>query len=514
MEQDTGMFTVHQTIGTVLCCKCGILMQPNAANMCANCLRSEVDITEGLQKHVIIIHCPECDTYLQPPRTWIRAQLESKELLTFCVKRLKNLNKVRLVHAEFIWTEPHSKRIKVKLRVQKEVLNGAILEQAYTVEYVVQDQMCESCSRVQANPDQWVAAVQLRQHVSHRRTFFYLEQLILKHDAAKHAIRITQMEHGIDFFFNNRSHGVKFVEFVGKVAPINSRHDKQLVSHDSKSNNYNYKYTFSVEISPICREDLICLPPKVSNGLGNLGPLVICSKVSNSIALLDPLNLRQSYLDGDQYFRTSFKSLLTSRQLVEYIVLDIEPISEVVIGGSKYVSADAQVARVSDFGKNDTIFNIRTHLGHLLNPGDYALGYDLHGANANDIELDKYRGLIIPEVILVKKSYEEKRQKKRGKPRAWKLKSLNMEVDNNAVKGRDNEEKMNSEYEQFMRDLEENPDLRFNLSLYRNKEYQPSEMASVTDGEDVPNVPLDELLADLDLSDVEVEDGDGDDMRE
>ncbi|PHU07001.1 60S ribosomal export protein NMD3 [Capsicum chinense] len=88
------LLTVHHTIGNVLCCKCGISMQPNAVNMCANCLRSEIDITEGLQKHVIICHCPECDSYLQPPRTWIKAQLESKELLTFSVKRLKNLNKI------------------------------------------------------------------------------------------------------------------------------------------------------------------------------------------------------------------------------------------------------------------------------------------------------------------------------------------------------------------------------------------------------------------------------------
>jgi nonsense-mediated mRNA decay protein 3 len=68
---------------------------------------------------------------------------------------------------------------------------------------------------------------------------------------------------------------------VGKVAPVRSRNDKQLVSHDTKSNNYNYKYTFSVEISPICREDLICLSPRVAVGLGNLGPLVICTKVTN-----------------------------------------------------------------------------------------------------------------------------------------------------------------------------------------------------------------------------------------
>lgn len=505
MAEEAGMFMVHQTVGSVLCCKCGIPMTPNAANMCVKCLRSEIDITEGLQKHVTIVHCPECDTYLQPPKTWIKAQLESKELLTFCVKRLKNLNKVRLIHAEFIWTEPHSKRIKVKLRVQKEVLNGAILEQAYIVEFVQQEHMCESCSRVQANPDQWVASVQLRQHVPHRRTFFYLEQLILRHDAAGRAIKIKQMDQGIDFFFANRSHGVKFVEFIGKVTPSRSRHDKQLVSHDTKSNNYNYKYTFSVEICPICREDLICLPPKVAVSLGNLGPVVICTKVSNNIALLDPFTLRHCFLDADQYWRSSFKALLSSRQLVEYIVLDVEIVSsEVNVGGSKYALADAQVARVSDFGKNDTIFNIRTHLGHLLNPGDHALGYDVYAANSNDMELEKYRGFVLPEAILIKKSYEEKRQRKRGKPRSWKLKSLNMEVDDS--KGRADQEKMNTEYEVFLRDLEEDPELRFNISLYRNKEYQPSEMASMTDGEDLPSVPLEELLADLDLS--EEEDGD------
>ncbi|KAF4347016.1 hypothetical protein CsatB_002070 [Cannabis sativa] len=503
MAEEAGMFMVNQTIGSVLCCKCGIPMVPNAANMCVKCLRSEVDITEGLQKHVIIVHCPECDTYLQPPRTWIKAQLESKELLTFCVKRLKNLNKVTLAHAEFIWTEPHSKRIKVKLKVRKEVLNGAVLEQSYIVEFVQQEHMCESCTRVQANPDQWIAAVQLRQHVTHRRTFFYLEQMILKHGAAATAIKIKQMDQGIDFFFSNRSHGVKFVEFIGKVAPVRSRHDKQLVSHDIKSNNYNYKYTFSVEISPVCREDLICLPPKVAVSLGNLGPLVICTKVTNSIALLDPLTLRHCYLDADQYWRSSFKSLLTSRQLVEYIILDVEIVKpEISLGG--YTLADAQVARVSDFGRNDTIFNIRTHLGHLLNPGDQALGYDLYAANSNDMELDKYRGLVLPDAILVKKSYEEKRQRKRGKPRSWKLKSLNMEIDDRINKG--DLEKTNTEYEQFLKDLEENPDMRFNISLYRNKEYQPSEIASTVDGEDLPSIPLEEMLADLDLS--EDEDGD------
>ena len=63
-------------------------------------------------------------------------------------------------------------------------------------------------------------------------------------------------------------------------------------------------------------------------------------------------------------------------------------------------------------------------------------------------------------IILVN---EEKHQKKRGKPRSWKLKSLEMEVDD---KGRVDQDKMVSEYEQFIQDLEENPEMRFNISLY------------------------------------------------
>jgi nonsense-mediated mRNA decay protein 3 len=38
--------------------------------------------------------------------------------MALCLKKLKNLNKVKLIDANFLWTEPHSKRIKVKLSIQ------------------------------------------------------------------------------------------------------------------------------------------------------------------------------------------------------------------------------------------------------------------------------------------------------------------------------------------------------------------------------------------------------------
>jgi len=64
--------------------------------MCVNCLRTQVDITEGMQKQATILWCKECGRYLQPPKHWLHAEAESKELLTFCLKKLKGLQKVRL----------------------------------------------------------------------------------------------------------------------------------------------------------------------------------------------------------------------------------------------------------------------------------------------------------------------------------------------------------------------------------------------------------------------------------
>ncbi|KAF3336009.1 60S ribosomal export protein NMD3 [Carex littledalei] len=501
-QPSAGMFFPTQTPGTVLCCTCGVPMAPNPANMCVRCLRLRVDITEGLPRQATVNFCPDCSSYLQPPNKWMRFNLESQELLHFLVKRLHTRfsRLVTVCHAEFIFTEPHSKRLKIRLRVRREVLNGAVLEQPHIVEFVVHDKLCTPCSRLQANPDQWVAAVQLRQHVTHRRTFLFLEQLILRHGAATRAVRIAAAPHGLDFFFASRSHANRLVDFLNSVAPIHFRTDKQLVSHDEKSSVYNYKHTFSVEISPICREDLICLPPKVARSLGNLGPLVICTKVSNSIILMDPFTLRVAYINATQYWSDPFRPLLSSRQLVEYSILDIELESDIVtVAGSRYQLASVEVARMSDFSN---IFRVKTHIGHLLNVGDNALGYDLFGANTNDMEMDKYKGLVLPECLLVKKSYEETRAKRRGKQRNFKLKRLEVEVD--ATNGRKGEEdKKNDEYRKFLEELEENPELRFNISLYKNENYEPSEMgSSMADVDETPSVPVEELVADLEDLDI------------
>jgi nonsense-mediated mRNA decay protein 3 len=100
----------------------------------------------------------------------------------------------------------------------------------------------------------------------------------------------------------------------------------------------------------------------------------------------------------------------------------------------------------------------------------------------------------------VKKSYEERRARKRGKPRPWKLKALDMEIDPTAL--RQDQDKRADEYEKFLEEIEEDPELRAKIALYRDETYRAqSETASMLDGEgdEPPSVPLEELLADLRL---------------
>lgn len=84
-----------------LCCLCGIQIAPNPTNMCVNCIRSQVDLTEGIQKQVNILWCKMCGRYLQPPKHWLMAQPESKELLTYCIKRIKGMQKVLVFFSFF-----------------------------------------------------------------------------------------------------------------------------------------------------------------------------------------------------------------------------------------------------------------------------------------------------------------------------------------------------------------------------------------------------------------------------
>jgi nonsense-mediated mRNA decay protein 3 len=72
------------------------------------------------------------------------------------------------------------------------------------------------------------------------------------------------------------------------------------------------------------------------------------------------------------------------------------------------------VAKESDLGVNNVTYRVLTHLGHVLRPGDLALGYDLKHTIVNDIEFEKMSESL-PDIVLVKKSYPDKGRGKKQK---------------------------------------------------------------------------------------------------
>jgi len=512
--------------------------------MCVTCIRSQVDITEGLQKQINLQWCPTCGRYLQPPKHWAVAPPESKELLALCLKRIRGLGRVRLVDAGFIWTEPHSRRLKLKLTVQAEVLGGAVLQQTTGIDAVVEPHQCIDCTRAATNAAGWTACVQVRQHVGHKRTFLYLEQVILRTRADAACMAVRDVHGGLDFYFGGRASATRFVEFVEGAVPARHRSDKQLVSHNIHTTTYRYKYTFSLEIAPICKDDLVCLPAKLAASLGGLGPICLVTRVTSGITLTDPATLREAVLDAGAFWRSPFRPMMGGRALVEFTVLDAEPAGPAT---KRWALADVQCCRSADLGRPDRVLHTRTHLGAVLRPGDTALGYDAGGAALAESDLDAAlaKGLTLPDVVLVRKSYEEARRRRRarGERRPWVLRRLatggggveapmDEEEGGDATaaaaaapaKGRrgraaaaaaagaaaDGE----ADLERFMEEIEEDADLRARVALFKRgadaaaavaaaAAAAPSVMEETEDEEDaVPAVPLDELLDDLEALDI------------
>ncbi|XP_011505275.1 PREDICTED: 60S ribosomal export protein NMD3 [Ceratosolen solmsi marchali] len=484
----------------ILCCECGTQIEPNPTNMCVGCLRTKVDITEGIPKQATLYFCKKCERYLHPPGEWIKASLESRELMTLCLKKLKGLNRVKLIDASFVWTEPHSKRIKIKLTVHGEIMTNATLEQIFIVEYVISNQMCEDCHRTEAK-DYWSASVQVRQKTINKKTFYYLEQLILKHRAHENTIGIKSVHDGLDFFYNTEANARKLVDFIISFLPCRYQQSKKLISHDIHNNTYNYKFSYSIEIVPISKDSVVCLSKKLTHQLGNLPSICVVYRVTSYINVIDVSSGQIAEISSNLYWRYPFQTICNPKQLKEYIVIDVELIKEKdkkKFPGQgnishKFAIADIWVVKSEDLGLDQNTIHTRTHLGGILKPGDSVLGYDLSGSNINDENFEKLDQDTVPDVILIKKFYGTNRSSHR-RARLWKLKHLNENMDINSE---------NNDYNEFLDELEEDPELRANINIFRDNQKQINNDTSCDDST-LPQITLEEMLDDLVITDSEM----------
>merc|ERR1712224_607072 len=184
----------------------------------------------------------------------------------------------------------------------------------------------------------------------------------------------------------------------------------KLVSTDSHNNTANIKHTLSCDVVPLCRDDLVLVQKESRSLLG--GRLALVTKVASVVHMIDasPKRSPSNQIDAmeitaEAYHKNGggggtassndkgcYSILLTSERLAPFVVLDVElcgesenhnygdtnPLYEGPKSGvEKYALADVQLARESDLGSNDEVLSCVTHLGHLIQPGDVVLGYDL-----------------------------------------------------------------------------------------------------------------------------------------
>ena len=474
------------TYSKIICCICGIAMDANSEGICEACAKKNIDITTGITKVASLIYCRTCERYKRPP--WIKVERESQDMMNLCLSKIKGLNKVQLIDSSFVWTEPHSKEIKVKLTIQKE-LNKSLISTSFIVTFKEDWTQCEDCKKT-FTPHIWRAVVQLRQKVNHKRTFLFLEQVILKHKAQNKALNIKEHPEGVDFYFSNRSQANSFCSFIQEFVPCQMKTSRQLISVDEKSNEAEYKETFRLEIAPVCQDDLVILNEDNYKKLGSIGPVLLCYKQIKSLKFIDPITFETLDLDNNTYWRYELKSEIDRKCLSEFLILNVEEeidykklaendksqrvIKKIVnnrkqkkqkmelddtkssiktnmTNSSKYMEllekkledkkikiVNVKCIRNSEKEENKEIIEVRTFLGKKMHPGDVYYGYDLTRINISDENeefLSKKKGKI-PDIILVKKKYNNYK-------RIFKLKHLKMDVEDENEESE--EEKENEE---------------------------------------------------------------------
>ena len=191
-----------------------------------------------------------------------------------------------------LWTEQHSKRLKIRITIQKEVHN-VILEQKLVVTFVVTNQTCDECTKQVSNNKEASGSTD-------RRRIAYdsvLEQLMLNT-----VLIVTRQElkrHGdnrwwLDFSFESvimleRSSLLEHAYLIKRLRPA-------AATHDGHSNEYSFKYTFLTEIVPVYRDDLIVMPNKTAKTLGDMGNLGR-DEVAKYVHVIDPITMKRGEID-------------------------------------------------------------------------------------------------------------------------------------------------------------------------------------------------------------------------
>ena len=302
------------TYSKIVCCLCSAIIDANPRGTCEACLRKSLNIKTCIPTEFELQYCKECQRFLRPP--YVKIERESSDMMKLCLSRIKSYDKkVKIIDSNFIYTEPHSKMIKIKVTIQKEIEKN-ILSQDLIIEFKEKWNICRDCQKLQT-PHTWASCVQIRQRVPHKKTMLYLEQIILKNKMQKNSLYFEEANDGFDFFFSTRRAGEIFSNWIATVVPSKITYTKKYVSLSTST------FTYLVDVANVAKYDLFLLDKDSYKKLGGIGPLLICTRLSSRTVFEDPRTFNHLYLDGNTFFKYKFNKFCNSNQLTEFLILDV-----------------------------------------------------------------------------------------------------------------------------------------------------------------------------------------------
>ena len=302
------------TYSKIVCCLCSAVIDANPRGTCEACLKKSLNIKTCIPTEFELQYCKGCKRFLRPP--YVKIERDSADMMKLCLSRIKSYDKkVKIIDSNFIYTEPHSKVIKIKISIQKEVEKN-ILSQNLIIEFKEKWNLCRDCQKLQT-PHTWSSCVQIRQRVPHKKTMLYLEQIILKNKMQKSSLYFEEANDGFDFFFSTRRAGEIFSNWIATVVPSKITYHKKYVSLSTST------FTYLVDVANVAKYDLFILDKDSYKKLGGIGPLLICTRLSSRTIFIDPRTFNHLYLDGNTFFKYKFNPFCNSNQLTEFLVLDV-----------------------------------------------------------------------------------------------------------------------------------------------------------------------------------------------
>jgi nonsense-mediated mRNA decay protein 3 len=179
-----------------------------------------------------------------------------------------------------------------------------------------------------------------------------------------------------------------------------------------------------------------------------------------------------------KYWEHMFTAICSRERLCEFTVVDIHDVdfdvnTSKAAARNKFRMVQITLIKSSEYtNPSRREYIVSTHLGEFLNFNDTVMCYDLGDMAHADLEqFDNSHKTKLPDVVIVKKSYP--RVRRRQQKRIWKLERMDIEMTDandeprRGKKKAEKESKNDAEYNEFLNDIEEDPELRQNINLFK-----------------------------------------------